>query len=493
MRSSFLRQAALSALVALCVTASTAVADIESDWKAANTAYAAGNFAEAERLAGEILNQELTQGRASVLILRGLARYIQGKNEPAVSDFTSAFAVADKAQKGIIRYDRFLTLLDLERLDEAYKDLLVLAQSYPDEIKDVALRNVFRVGRHLLEKDRHDDFLVLLLALKKANYRGPDPLITTDYLHKYLIEELVGHNRAEEAVPLIADLTQYDALLELRISRHFAALWENPSVMPLLQPQDFPARHLGAAQKLAAQHPKSLNAVMQLVSALRLNGRYDDALQLAQAALNEPAKYEPNTEMELWLKNELAYVLQAQGRFAESTAALEPLLAKSAKEDGKLVNQFINLGVMFLQQGRYAEAVAAAEKARGFSSSYGDKFIQYVNACAAYRTGKTNEAETMLLEILSKPDDNYGAVTDTLLCLNHEDQAAAMVLKRLNDKLQQSEMLGELQDCRENPQRPPLARELHAALIKIRERPEIQAAVTPLGVIIAEPIACGDN
>ena len=195
-----------------------AVADANADFKSANAAYDGGNYAEAERICTGLLKADLSQaGRASVFILRGIARNAQGKYAASVMDLTKALPLADKANKGIIRFDRMLPLLSLEKFDDAYKDLLAMAQSYPAVVKDVTMRNVFAVGRHLLKNERHDDLLTLLLALKKTGYRGPDSLASTDYLYIYLVRELADHKRADEAAPLIAEFTEYDALLE-----HFA-------------------------------------------------------------------------------------------------------------------------------------------------------------------------------------------------------------------------------------------------------------------------------
>ncbi len=485
---------AVAAFALLIVPDHPARADVDADYKAANKAYDSGKYPEADRLTTLILKESLNQqGRVTVLILRGISRNALGKYKGAVDDFNKAFALADKQNKGVIRYDRLTSYLGLEQYDDAYKDLLVLAQSYPNDIKDVTLRNIFAVGRRLLKTERHDDLLTLLLALKKANYRGPDPLITTDYLYKYLIQELVDHKRADEAIPLVADLAQYDALMELSTQARYAALRTAPGMAPLLQPQDFPARQLAYAQKLAAQNPKSLKTLTHLVAALRLNARYAEAAKAGQDALKSLAKYDKDAEYELWLRNEVAYALQAQGLFADANALLQPLLKQDAKDNSSLVNQFINLGIMLVEQGRYQDAMAAAAKAHGHSSSYGEKSIQYVNACALSRMGKTAEAEIIFLDMLKKPEEGYDLVTDAALCLKHEDQAAAIVLARLKDKTQQDGMLANLQTCRDNPKRPPLAREMRATLMRLRARPDVKAAIAPVGVVTAQPIACGDN
>ena len=469
-------------------------ADVEADFKAADAAYNAGKYAEAERLTTIVLKADLNpQGRVRVLILRGISRNSLGKYKLAVDDFNKAFTLSDKVNKGVIRYDRLLALINLEDFSGAYKDLLVLAQSYPKDIKDVTLRNIFSVGRHLLKTERNDDWLALLLALKKANYRNPDRVTTTDYLYLHLIRELTDHQRTEDAIPLVADLSEYGVLMEISTQARYATLRAAPGISALLQPRDFAARQLATAQKVAAQNAKNLKAMTWLVEALRLNGRYDDAVRAAQDLLKAPARFDKDEESILWLKNELAYALQAQGRFVEANAVLQPLLKLDVKANSSLVNQFINLGTMMLKQGLYLEAMTTAARAHGHSSAYGEKIISYVNACALFRLGKAAQAQAILLDMLKKPEDNYEIVTDAALCLKNEGQAAAIVVKRLQDKEQANSMLSELQLCRENPKRPALARETRAGLMRVRIRAEVKLAIAPVGVIINAQIACGDD
>ena len=247
--------AAASVLLAFALGANApARADVEADFKAADAAYNVGKYAEAERLTTLVLKADLNpQGRVRVLILRGISRNSLGKYKLAVDDFNKAFTLSDKVNKGVIRYDRLLALINLEDFSGAYKDLLVIAQSYPKDIKDVTLRNIFAVGRHLLKAERHDDWLALLLALRNANYRNPDQVTTTDYLYLHLIRELTDHKRTNDAIALVADLSEYGVLMEISTQARYATLRAAPGISTLLQPQDFAARQLAAAQKVAAQ------------------------------------------------------------------------------------------------------------------------------------------------------------------------------------------------------------------------------------------------
>ena len=214
---------------------------------------------------------------------------------------------------------------------------------------------------------------------------------------------------------------------------------------------------------------------------------------MGQEALNNLAAYDKSAEREAWLRNAIADALIAQGRFDDANAILQPLLNMDVKANSFLVNQFINLGGLLLDQGRYREAIETVQKAHEPSSPYGKKFIQMVSVCAMSRTGRAVEAEALMTEMLKAPDGNHGATLDALMCLKREDETAALIIKMLQSEEGRWSVLEELQDCRENPNRPAFAREQRALTVKVRDRPDVRKAIDQVGKVLAEPVVCGDR
>jgi tetratricopeptide (TPR) repeat protein len=424
---------------------------------------------------------------------RAMAYHNKNDYERAVADYDRALPLASAAGKGNIHFNRLSALIELKRFAPAAVDLITLAKEFPKNVQSVQFRRIYGVVNYLREQNRNEDALAILLWLKKVDYRGPGPVSSNDGLNPLLIGQYVRLKRVDEAAPYIAELSRYTNLLQLVADRENELLWASSKVQTVLQLQDFPGRQLAAVQKLAVQNPKAIPVVYDLVNSLRLNGRYAEAAKVGQEALNNLAAYEKSAEYEAWLRNGIADALVAQGRFDDANAILQPLLSMDVKANSFLVNQFINLGSLLLDQGRYREAVETAQKAHGSSSSYGEKFIQMVSVCAMSRTGRAAEAETLMGEMLKAPDENHGATLDALMCLKREDEAAALIIKMLESEQRRWPVIDGLQDCRENPNRPAFARELRAVAAKVRDRPDVRKAIDKVGKILAEPVACGDR
>jgi tetratricopeptide (TPR) repeat protein len=425
--------------------------------------------------------------------IRALAHAQKREYERAVADLDAALPLAPGGIKANILLNRLDALVRLKRFAPAAIDLITLARDHPKEVNFIEYREIYPTIDYLREQQRDADALSILLWLKKAEYRGSEAVSIGDGLNPALIGQYVRLKRVEEAAPYIAELHRYTNLLELIVDRTNEALWTNAKLQPVLQLRDFSARQLAAAQKLALQHPKALPAVYNLVDALRLNGRYAEAAKLGQDALGNLAAYDRNPEYEAWLRNAVANALIAQGRFDEANGMLQPLLQGDPKQSAFLVNQFINYGTQLLDQGRFEEAMATAQKARGHSSPYGEKFVQMVSVCAMARTGQSAEAQALMADMLKAPDENYGATLDALICLKREEETAALLIKMLQSERHRQSVLEGVQDCRENPNRPAVAREQWAAFLKIRDRSDVRKAIEQAGRVLVEPIACGDR
>lgn len=426
--------------------------------------------------------------------VRAMAYHNKREYERAVADYNKALPLVSAGIKANVLLNRLNAVAELKQYAVAAVDLITLAKEYPKEVQSVRQRRVYSVINYLREQQRNEDALSILLWLKRADYRGGSEVAAlNDGLNPLLIGQYARLRRAEEAVPYIAELVQYSNLIRLTIDKENEELWSNPKLQAVLQLKDFPTRQLVASQKLALQHAKALRAIYDLVNSLRLNGRYAEAANVGEEALKNLGAYETAPEFEAWLRNAIADVLIADGRFEEAHAALRPLLEGDVKKNSFLVNQFINLGGILRNQGRFQESMDTAQKARGFSSPYGEKFVQGIFVCGLSRTGRVAEAEAAMSEMLKSASENYGAVFNALLCLKREDEAAALAVKLLASEDSRSTLLLDLQDCSENPKRPSFAREMRTLVLKVRDRPEVRKAIEQVGRVVKEPVACGDR
>jgi hypothetical protein len=120
-------------------------------------------------------------------------------------------------------------------------------------------------------------------------------------------------------------------------------------------------------------------------------------------------------------------------------------------------------------------------------------WVKSIEICGLAHLGKAVEVVPILAELLKTSDTNYRAVFRSQVCLDLTDQAAATMINILQSDNDRSTALLDLQDCRENPNRPALARQQRAAVLKIRDRADVRKVLESAGVIISETITCGDR
>jgi len=413
--------------------------------------------------------------------------------QQAAVDYTKSFSLVREDRKGVVLRARWIANLEAKQNGAAIADLLTLSTNYQKSIEASDSSRVYRTLTGAGKDNRADDAVKVIQALKRADYRGQDPRQLYDGLDSAMIDALARLGRIDEVAAVIPNLKRYTSFLKLRIDGRYAGLQARPAVAALLQPQDFAARELAAAQKAAATFPKNFDTQANLVRSLILNGRYAEAVNLGRSVLSNLSAYESNVQQEASIRNAVADALAAHGQFDAAVQVLQPVVALDVNQHGFAVNQLINLGSMMMWEGRLQDGIDMARKARGHSSTYGEMWIKSTEICGFAWMGRTAEAESILQELLKTADSNYGATTESLICLGRSDQAAAMVIERLKSEADRSSMLLDLQDCRDGPSQPKLRRQHRTALLKVRDRGDVRKTLDSVGFVISEPVACGDR
>lgn len=418
--------------------------------------------------------------------------YFTGKQyRQAAADYVKSVGLVSPEFKGRELRLRWLSYVNLKDYGPAVDDLRMIAKDFPRFLAERDSARIYETIREATKAKRDADIVELIRYLKQADYRGEDPRQLYDGFDTFLLDSLVRLGRIEEAAQVLPELKRYESFLRLRVDNRYAQLRTFPAAAALLQPQDFAPRALAAAQKAAARYPRHLDAQGALVRALQLNGRYDEAVRLGESL--DLSAFDKKPEDEAWLRNAIADALQAQGKFASVKAVLEPLMSLNAAEHSFVVNQQINLGGLLLWQGQFTEAIETARKAKGHSSVYGEMWIKSVEICSFAKLGNRSEADAILPELLKTADTNYRSVLRALICLDQTDQAASTLTSILQSEGDRATALLDLQTCPENSRRPSVAREHRAALMKLRDRPDVRKVLDSLGVIATETIACGDR
>ncbi|MEO6172703.1 MAG: hypothetical protein ABIP02_06260 [Arenimonas sp.] len=471
-------------------------ANVSEDFEKVRQYYAAGKYKKVISATDKLFKSNgLSQARRSDLLeMRGSAFNNLEDYSNALEALTTANSLASKVSLGRIRQERFYSFFNLDRMDEACDDMVFVAQNDPESAQFFGVSTINKVIKRLLKKDDHEKLYLLLSALHNGKYIGNEPFVSTDIIYIHLVREYVKRKQFQEAKSVIAGLTQYNQLVNLKNDRSFEPLWSMPEFSQLLDIRDFPARQLKNTESLLKQYPKSLEATTNVITSLRLNGRNEEAISLARAALEKLSFYDldDRENQVFWAKNELAYALASLGRNAEANEVFEPLLQIDLRDNGSVVSQVLNYGTILVAQGNSQKALDIVKKAEGFTSSYGTLVRQYVSACALYQMGRVGEAKTLLTQMYINGDDNVSSLLSTQVCLHEYDAMAQYIVKKLADAESRPLVFGVMQECKENPLQSVYEKVFAMEIKKIRLRPEVEKAIDSVGIVLMEPVTCGN-
>lgn len=305
--------------------------------------------------------------------------------------------------------------------------------------------------------------------------------------HALLLLTAGQPDRARERVSTVLEPRQ---VMIMRVDRRFDALHQDSTFLARLDVRAAAEADLARARSTA--RPNNLNDVLRIAQALRSLGRHDEALALldhhiARAQAPAGGGYEDVEDSLNWLLNERAYTLYDLDQADEAREAFGNSIAVGESGDWN-VSQVINFASMLISEQRPRDALEVVRTV-GRTSPYGDMWIAAVRACAAAQLGDTALQETSLTYLRAHVDDNVAALARALLCVNDLDGAAALYVQRLSDLEQRRGALLALQRYR-SPlgSALPYTAVLRERLERVRERPEVQAAVAAVGRIEDVPL-----
>ena len=124
----------------------------------------------------------------------------------------------------------------------------------------------------------------------------------------------------------------------------------------------------------------------------------------------------------------------------------------------------------------------------GKASSFGDMFEQSIKACATHELGDAETAATHLAYVIENKDDNVSALMETYVCMGMEDEAAALLIERLQDPNRADQALWSIHSRYPYPVQQDYHETLKATYARIHAREDVQDAAAAVGTIIDLPI-----
>ncbi len=337
------------------------------------------------------------------------------------------------------------------------------------------------------EHKRPDALRRVLAALEKANYKPKDVLGSADWLWLASARMAFDAGDTDHAGALVRRITSVKELIQIRLDARFSAVVAaDPARFDLKAAAE---RSLAEHRAVMDAHPDLIQAVHETVTDLRALGRYDEALALAQSALDRAARaprgkpaFTDQAEKLNRITEDKGSILLEVGR-VDAALAVERAAAGLGEEGGKNVSQTINLAGFLGVADKPAEVlkVLTAFDKRLPASRYGIAWVHAERACADESLGRTFDVAAELAWLATHQADNPSARLKALLCVGDLDGAAASMTADLQDPARRDNALIILCDFDVRSHLTVRAALLASRLAAVAARPDVRAAIAKVG------------
>ena len=493
----FLTRAASAALaVAVAMTASAARAEklsldlelrelaqkvLESDFKACK----ALNPKLLKAMADPRFGQQAPRTRALVL-------YAAIGCAPKGGDqaLTSARQLAALPVDPRLTYYGRLTLLGDARKREATADYLTILEaiieSDPALIEDWEPRDFNWILERVKDDPAQDAALLDHLHTVPWTERAAREVDRNSWAVRRA-RRFVEAGEVAKARVLLDMVTSTDSLLAVAQDRRFERLWPQMQADGRFDWTRLVEAELAEDQARIKAEPNLLEPAASAIANLRGLSRYDEAMALGEAYAARLRKGDTFTDAErykAWLLNALAYGYFDVGRFDDA----DRLMVEATSKDD--VSQAINRAEMLDLAGRPAQALKALEDVTfDNTSKYGLMWVDAARVCAKVQLGDKAAAEALLPSMRARWKDNAKALNRALMCLDAQDEAAALYVRRLEDPVERDGALGAFRDSRPSPVISPIQAQLRDRRLAVQARPEVQAALRKWGRPLTLPLS----
>lgn len=382
-------------------------------------------------------------------------------------------------------YGRLIAAHELDNRPDAILSLTQLARHWPEKLRDLNYSLVMQVvnyARHVL--DGQSALHELLTSLFDAKWTA-DEGIEPSYMWRELAALELDRQQFARAQEVMSRIKAPHVIVALRVDRRFDRLRE-------AAPQYFDvdaaaANAIDLRRSIVQRSPRSMDAIVQLTYALLDSGRYEEILSMTAEVLRkvdssagEQAPYDDMDSL-IWIRDNRARALAAKQRWNEAEAELRAA-ANMTERGERNVSNIINLAWFYAAAGRNDEALSVLPDLGMELSPFGLMQMHGARYAAALQKGDMQIANESYEYLDKHRDDALSSWQLTLFIANRLDEAAALLIERLNNPVLRAEVLQELQDYA-NPQFAPQRALWNARLKMVRNRDDVRRAIEAVGRI----------
>ncbi|MDP1631846.1 MAG: tetratricopeptide repeat protein [Caulobacter sp.] len=381
-----------------------------------------------------------------------------------ISDAIERHAMAEATR-------RFLTLLDAQpAIVAAWRPALISAfTDYIDDDPDLTLTALARIAG--------------------TAWTRPETLRARD--NEWALAygwQLGDRGRVAEAAKALDRAQNPRTLLYAAADRRFAPLWDKPD--------RFDWRALAEADLARARaemeiSPADLEPVQDVLAILRALGRYDEAIQIGEAYRARLQDGEAFTDADSQgdgVLIQLGHALFDTGAVKESEAVFtEAINSRSGRYPS--TDARMSWASRLLDLGRPREALTVLDGLdRDYVTDYGEAWIDSQRACAQADLDR-KAAEALLTSLRKSRERNPGALSQALICMNRLDEAAALLIWRLQTPSHRAGALDPFWVSLPPPVVAPWQARFESRRQTLLARTDVRQALDAVGRAVAVPLS----
>lgn len=323
------------------------------------------------------------------------------------------------------------------RLDDVDTTLAILRGVEGEEFAQISRDAFWRTSNLFREKGRQAELEAVALAwAERGGLRYLDDPARSPVAVAAL-RAAAKTGRAENADMLLQAISDPQTYIRLLTERDYEPFWPQIEARAGRNLSRVGAEHVRITGERLAAAPEDRDRFSDAAHALHFNGEFAQAIELArrwQARAERGAAIE---EGDAWALNIQAYAHDSLGQTGSADAVFEQLAAVDPDQHDWVVNFVINRASRLVGQGRWSEGLAATELARTVAETQGTVYAKAIiasdRACALQKLGRAEEAAVELAYLRENWRDAVGSAVGGLLCHDHREEAAGLLLQGLRD------------------------------------------------------------
>lgn len=400
------------------------------------------------------------------------------KFQPALTHLQAATAIPGASDEAWRL--RFGLELDADKIADATATLETIRQQQPTALAEIETEWIFIANRKLYaakDDNLRRRFLTVVTSDEFTPARDDMAFDWMRLSYARLLEQDGDKAGAQSQIAAIrSGYTLQEISLDIALRDYLPADFDLRATY---------VRQLELLQKKGRERPDLLDVPIDMASVYLILGQPEKALATLEAARPEgilSTQFSDRDNRFNWWLNEMASTYAYLGRYDDAVSSMKTAI-EFGEHTAPNVSQAINLAALQQQFGRNEDALATlSASAESFktASPYGVMQYRQAEGCSAHLTGRQAMAEADLDYVRSHEKDDSSALTDLLLCMGRMDEAAASMIRRLDDPESRAKALADLSTFAPPPPNYPESPE-QAGLKKLRERPDVKAAIERAG------------